>query len=77
VGMPGPMSADDETPGIRGDELADDAGEAVTPIPEDELADGGVRGDGLPDDADTRPVPPDDDGLGEDGVRGDGLANDA
>ena len=72
------MSADDETQGIRGDELAEGAGEAVTPIPEDELADDGVRGDGLADDADARPVAPEgDEELAEDGVRGDGLAGDA
>jgi hypothetical protein len=68
--------ADDETQGIRGDELADEAGAAVTPVPEQELAGDGIRGEGLAEDADARPAAPDE-GLGEDGVRGDGLADGA
>lgn len=66
--------ADDETQGIRGDQLAEDAGAAVTPIPEGELAQDGIRGDGLAE-AEEAPVAPED--LGEGGVRGDGLADDA
>jgi hypothetical protein len=69
--------ADDAKQGLRGDELADEAGAAVTPLPEEELAgNGGLRGEGLADDVDERPAPPEGD-LGEDGVRGDGLADGA
>jgi hypothetical protein len=68
--------ADDETQGIRGDELAEDAGAAVTPLPDEELGEGGIRGDGLDDDHQERPAPPEGE-LGEDGVRGDGLADGA
>jgi hypothetical protein len=68
--------ADDETQGIRGDQLAEEAGAAVTPLPDEELNADGIRGDGLADDAQERPAPPEGD-LGEDGVRGDGLADDA
>jgi hypothetical protein len=60
--------ADDETPGMPSDELADEAGAAVTPVPEEELADDGLRGEGLADDADERSAAPDED-LGEDGLR--------
>jgi len=68
--------ADDETQNIRGGELAEDAGAAVTPVPDEALSPDGIRGDGLADDAQERPAPPEGE-LGEDGLRGDGLADGA
>jgi hypothetical protein len=64
--------AEDETPGIPSEELAEEAGAAVTPVPEEELADEGLRGEGLADDADERPAGPDEE-LGEDGLAGGGA----
>jgi hypothetical protein len=64
--------AEDETAGIPSEELAEEAGAAVTPVPEEELADDLVRGEGLADDADERPAGPDEE-LGEDGLAGGGV----
>lgn len=71
--------SDEEREGIRGDELADEAGGVGSEAPE---TDGGVRGgEGLAEDAggegEGDPGAPHDEDLGEDGVRGDGLADDA
>lgn len=70
---------DDDTRGIRGSDLADDAasGAAVPPDP-DALAANGIRGDGLADGADLAgQTAPDADEAAEGGIRGDGLADDA
>jgi hypothetical protein len=64
--------ADDETPGIPSEELAEEAGAAVTPVPEEELADDGLDGEALADDADERPAAPDEE-LDEDGLGGGGA----
>jgi hypothetical protein len=66
--------SDEEREGIRGDELAGEAGGAGGEAPE--TADGGVRGGGLAEDAGGTTTPHGDE-LAEGGVRGDGLADDA
>jgi hypothetical protein len=67
--------SDEEREGIRGDELAEEAGGVGSEAPE--APDGGVRGgEGLAEDAGDTTAPHGDE-WGEDGVRGDGLADDA
>ena len=70
--------SDEEQDGIRGDELAEQAGGVGSEAPEsDDAPSGGVRGgEGLAEDAGGA-TPPHGDELAEDGVRGDGLADDA
>ena len=66
--------SDEEQEGVRGGELAEEAGgDGAGAQP-----DGGVRGgEGLAEDAGGTTPPHGDEALGEDGVRGDGLAEDA
>jgi hypothetical protein len=70
------MDDDRDQAGIRGDELADDAGAGnAAPTPPAEGS--GVRGDGLAQDGGGFAPPATDDELAEDSPRGDGLATDA
>jgi hypothetical protein len=69
----------DETHGIRGDELAQDADGADLDAAPQHLGEAGVRGDGLADGAQAiaEDEAGDDEGLAEGSVRGEsGLAGD-